>query len=177
MGAPGAAGSGGQVQTNCPFRKRPAAGHRASPPLAALCAARGPPRTPTSAPIGERAHPVRINMLMTAYTSASSSLSRTPTPPVDAGALSQVNGSPSCPDGTRAPRSAWGSHARPCFATSRAMAPGSVATSTHRIGPPQRLQVSTSARNTCFNSQPHLDLPCLDAGADALPPEPKLSSS
>ena len=38
------------------------------------------------------------------------------------------------------------------------MAAGWVAASTQRMGPPQRGEVSTSARNMCRSSHPHLDL-------------------
>jgi hypothetical protein len=51
---------------------------------------------------------------------------------------------------------------------------------TQRIAPPQRMQVSTSTRNTCLSSQPHLDLPWVGPAvgpAAVLSPEPNPNSS
>ena len=65
--------------------------------------------------------------------------------------IAHANGSASCPSGTRGRGSGGGCGASPCLASNRAMSPCVVAASIQRMGPPQRLQVSKSARKECFS--------------------------
>ena len=92
--------------------------------------------------------------------------------------IAHANGSASCPSGTRGRSSGGGCGASPCLASNRAMSPCVVAAPIQRMGPPQRLQVSKSARNACLSSQPHRDLPEVCAAVVASPdPNPNSSWS